>query len=52
MYAACRQRILSAAGYRRVFIRGYLLICRVDEARKTVYTGRFFCDMADCEEKL
>ena len=52
MYASCRQNILSVAGYRRVLVRGYLMIYRVNEAQKTVYIERFFSDMEDYARKL
>ena len=39
-------------GYRKVFIRGYLLIYRVDEEQGVVYIERFFSDMEDFEQKL
>lgn len=52
LYALCRHKLLSRCGYRKVFIRGYLLIYRVDEEQSIVYIERFFSDMEDFEQKL
>ena len=50
--ALCQHKLLSRRGYRKVFIRGYLLIYRVDEEQGVVYIERFFSDMEDFEQKL
>ena len=52
LYALCQHKLLSRCGYRKVFIRGYLLIYRVDEEQGIVYIERFFSDMEDFEQKL
>ena len=52
LYALCQHKLLSRRGYRKVFIRGYLLIYRVDEEQGVVYIERFFSDMEDFEQKL
>ena len=52
LYALCQHKLLSRRGYRKVFIRGYLLIYRVDEVQGVVYIERFFSDMEDFEQKL
>ena len=52
LYALCQHKLLSGRGYRKVFIRGYLLIYRVDEEQSIVYIERFFSDMEDFEQKL
>ena len=52
LYALCQHKLLSRRGYRKVFIRGYLLIYRVDEEQDVVYIERFFGDMEDFEQKL
>ena len=51
LYALCQHKLLSRRGYRKVFIRGYLLIYRVDEEQGVVYIERFFSDMEDFEQK-
>lgn len=45
-------KLLSRRGYRKAFIRGYLLIYRVDEVQGVVYIERFFSDMEDFEQKI
>ena len=52
LYAQCQHKLLSRCGYRKAFIRGYLLIYRVVEEQRTVYIERFFSDMEDFEQKL
>ena len=52
LYALCQHKLLSRRGYRKAFIRGYLLIYRVDEVQGVVYIERFFSDMEDFEQKL
>ena len=52
LYAICQHKLLSRRGYRKVFIRGDLLIYRVDEEQGVVYIERFFSDMEDFEQKL
>ena len=37
LYAQCQHKLLSRCSYRKAFIRGYLLIYRVDEEQRTVY---------------
>ena len=50
--AACLHPLLSAPGYRKAVIRGYLLLYRVDDARKIVYIERFFSDLEDYAHKI
>jgi len=52
LYARCRQKLLAAYGYRKVSVRGYLMIYRVDESRQIVYIERFFSELEDFESKL
>ena len=52
LYVLCQHKLLSRRGYSKVFIRGYLLIYRVDEEQDVVYIERFFSDMEDFEQKL
>lgn len=52
LYALCRQKLLAAYGYRKVPIRGYLMIYRVDEARLIVYIELFFSELEDFESEL
>ncbi len=42
LYEACRDAKLRALGYRRVVIKNYILIYRVDEATARVYILHFF----------
>lgn len=50
LYPVCAHPLLAAPGYRKVFIRGYLLLYRADQA--AVYVERFFSDMEDYAQKL
>lgn len=52
MYGQCRNLRLQALGYRRVSIRNYIMVYRVDEERKTVYVLRFFYGPSDYERLI
>lgn len=52
IYALCAHPLLSAPGYRKIVIRGYLLIFRVDEEKQAVYVERFFSDLEDYANKI
>ena len=52
MYEACRTPHLRAMGYRRAGIRSYIMIYKVDEAKKEVVVLRFFHGRQDYEKLL
>lgn len=52
IYALCAHPLLATPSYRKIFIRGYLLVYRIDEARKAVYVERFFSDLEDYAKKI
>ena len=52
MYGQCQNLRLQALGYRRVSIRNYIMVYRIDEERKTVYVLRFFYGPSDYERLI
>jgi len=42
MYEYCRDKYFEEKGYRKVVIKNYLLIYRIDDSIKTVFISRFF----------
>lgn len=42
IYEYCRDTYLSKKGYRKVVIKNYLLIYRIDNSIKTIFISRFF----------
>ncbi len=52
LYPVCVQPILYRCGYRKIVIKRYLLIYRVNEAQKTVFVERFFSELQDYAEKV
>ena len=52
MYGQCLNLRLQALGYRRVSIRNYIMVYRVDEESKTVYILRFFYGPSDYERLI
>ena len=52
MYSQCKNLRLQALGYRRVSIRNYIMVYRIDEERKTVYVLRFFYGPSDYERLI
>ncbi|MEW6696264.1 MAG: type II toxin-antitoxin system RelE/ParE family toxin [Bacillota bacterium] len=47
MYAKCQNKRLEKEGYRRVLIKNYVLVYKVNEASKTVSILRFFYSAQD-----
>lgn len=52
IYGECQQPLLKAACYRKVVIRGFVLIYRVDVDKRTVIIERYFSDLEDYSHKL
>lgn len=52
MYAACHDSYLKELGYRKVCIRNYILVYKVDEPAKTVNVMRFFHGKQDYEKLI
>lgn len=50
--ALCAHPLLSAPGYRKIFLRGYLLVYRVDDGAQRAYVERFFSDLEDYADKI
>ncbi|MGE4271257.1 MAG: type II toxin-antitoxin system RelE/ParE family toxin [Desulfitobacterium sp.] len=42
MYAKCEDKLLKVEGYRKVSIKNYLLVYKINEETKTVNILRFF----------
>lgn len=47
MYAKCQNKRLEKEGYRRVLIKNYVLVYKINEASKTVSILRFFYSAQD-----
>lgn len=47
IYGTCINKRLEMEGYRRAFIKNYLLVFKIDEATKTVTIMRFFNSAQD-----
>ena len=47
MYAECQDKRLRAEGYRKIVIKNYVLVYKLDEASKTVNVLRFFYGAQD-----
>lgn len=47
MYSECQDKRLRAEGYRKVVIKNYVLVYKIDEASKTVNVLRFFYGAQD-----
>lgn len=52
MYETCRDPQLKALGYRKVCIRNYVIVYKVNEPAKTVFIMRFFYGKQDYEKLL
>jgi len=52
IYPVCQQLLLSVRGYRKVVIKNYILIIRIDEDNRIVYAERFFSQLEDYADKL
>ena len=52
MYALCEDARLREKGYRKVVIKSYLVIYRVDEAANTVYVTRIVYGARDYSKLL
>ena len=52
MYGECADTRLKAQGYRRVVIKNYVMIYKIDEAEKTVIVLRFFYGSRDYQRLL
>ncbi len=47
MYAKCQDMRLEKEGYRKVLIKNYVLVYKIDEASKAVNVLRFFYGVQD-----
>ncbi len=47
MYAKCQDKRLEKEGYRKVIIKNYVLVYKIDEESKTVNILRFFYGTQD-----
>ena len=52
MYEACQDPHLKELGYRKVAVRNYIMVYRVDEKAQTVYMMRLFHGRQDYEKLL
>ena len=52
MYEACHDPYLKELGYRKVVIRNYIMVYKVDEDAKTVYVMRLFHGRQDYEKLI
>ncbi len=52
MYEYCRDERLSKLRYRKVVIKNYVLIYRIDEMSKTVYILHFFYGRRDYQKLI
>ncbi len=52
MYNFCQNARLMALGYRKVVIKNYIMIYRVEETTHTVYILRFFYGRRDYEKLI
>ena len=50
MYERCRDTRLKAMGYRRITVKNYVIIYKVEESIKTVYIMRCFYGGRDYEK--
>ena len=52
LFEACPQILLQQSAYRKVVVRGYVLIYRVDEDKSVVYVERFFSELQNFASRL
>lgn len=52
IYEACRSPHLKKMDYRKVVVRNYIIIYRVDDKAKTVHLMRLFHDWQDYEKMI
>ncbi|MDI9470334.1 MAG: type II toxin-antitoxin system RelE/ParE family toxin [Bacillota bacterium] len=52
MYEQCRDLRLRTMGYRRIVIKNYVMVYKVDDEDKTIYVLRFFYGARDYEVLL
>ena len=52
MYALCNDERLAKEGYRKALIKSYVLVFKVDEAKKLVNIYRFFYGAEDYPSKI
>lgn len=50
LYAHCNDERLANLKYRRVVIKNYILVFKIDESKKTVYILRFFHSKQDYQK--
>ena len=52
IYESCRSAHLKKMGYRKVVVRNYIIIYRVDDKAKTVHLMRLFHGRQDYEKMI
>lgn len=52
LYENCRDARLRLMGYRKIAIRGYVMIYRVDTDKEIVYIERYFSELQNYVKRL